>query len=546
VRKVKRGTLSVNLPLSIEEFLPVVTKRSLRLLIVEDSEDDAFLLANELRRGGFAPTYLRVDTPTAMRTALKTEHWDVITSDHAMPFFSAPEALSLAQELRPETPFIIVSGELNIGLAVKLMKGGAHDYIQKREMPLIVPAIERELAEVELRRQRWQAEEERLVSEEKFFKAFHNSPDAINLTRLSDGVYLEVNEGAERLSGYKAEEMIGRSTINLNIWADPADRERLGAILLRDGKFENEEIMAKVKDGTLVPAIVSSRLITINGETCVLSFTRDIREQKRAEEEIRRQNRELKSASQKIQEHAAELEEHVAERTAQLTAINQELESLTYTIAHDLRAPLRAISGYSQILLEDYGSQFDTESTSYLERIMSGVTRMHQRIDEMLMFSSLSQVVMKIIPVDLSSIAFSVSQDLQQRLPEREINWQIAKGLRVNGDKNMLHTVLENLLENAWKFTMHQPQARIEFGVLEKSPESVYFVRDNGAGFSQESADRLFGIFQRLHDDAQFPGIGIGLASVKRIIERHGGRVWAESEVNQGATFYFTINEQAV
>jgi PAS domain S-box-containing protein len=410
-------------------------------------------------------------------------------------------------------------------------------------LPLIIPTIERELNEVELRRQRWQAEEERRISEEKFFKAFHNSPDAINLSRLTDGLYLEINEGAEKLSGYKAEELIGQSSINLNIWAEPVERDRLGTKMLRDGKLDNEEIKVKTKDGILKPALISARLITINGETCVLAFTRDISEQKRAEEEIHRQNRELQAASQTIKQYADELEKRVAERTSQLSEINQELESLMYTIAHDLRAPLRAISGYSQILLDDYASQFDAESSSYIERIVSRVKRMHLLIDEMLVFSRLSQVLLEIVSVDLSDIALSVSQDLQQRQPEREIEWVIAEGLCANGDKNMLHTVLENLLENAWKFTTLQPKARIEFGTQKTPTKPVYFVRDNGAGFSPDCSERLFGIFQRLHDEKQFPGIGIGLASVKRIIERHGGRVWAESEVDQGATFYFTLSE---
>jgi DNA-binding NtrC family response regulator len=217
------------------------TPRALRLLMVEDSENDATLIEYELRRGGYAVTSRRVDTPEAMRAALEQETWDVITSDHSMPAFSAPAALRLAKELCPEMPFIIVSGEIDLNLVVSLMKAGAHDYIQKNELPRIVPSIERELEEVELRRKQRQAEEDRRISEEKFYKAFHNSPDAIYLTRLSDGAYLAVNEGFERVTGYAAAEVMGQTTFTLNVWTDPAARPRLAEKLLRDGKFDNNE-----------------------------------------------------------------------------------------------------------------------------------------------------------------------------------------------------------------------------------------------------------------------------------------------------------------
>jgi PAS domain S-box-containing protein len=516
-------------------------KRPLHLLMVEDSEDDAQLLVYELRQGGFAVDYQRVDTPEAMRAALVDCTWDVITSDHAMPSFSAPGALALAKELCPDVPFVIVSGEMDLNLAVSLMRAGAQDYIQKRELPLLAPTIERELAEVEVRRQRQQAEEERRISEEKLFKAFQNSPDAINLTRFSDGVYLEVNEGAEKLSGYSAAELLGKSTLELNIWADPQQRVRLNQKLLNAGKLENEEVNVRNRSGQIIPSSISARVITINGEACVITFTRDISEQKRIEEEIRRQNRELQAASELIQQHAAELEERVADRTAELRAINQELEAFTSTIAHDLRAPLRAIRNYSQILLEDNAEQLDTDGQNFLNRIVLVTQRMSHLIDDLLAFSRLSKAELTIQSVDLSQIAQMIAEELQQHEPERQVVWKIADGLQVTGDENLLRTVMENLLGNAWKFSARQPQACIEIGKQDGLNGPLYFVRDNGAGFDPQYISRLFGMLQRLHSSSEFPGNGIGLASVRRIIERHGGRIWAEGQVNQGATFYFTL-----
>jgi PAS domain S-box-containing protein len=519
----------------------VMEDRPLRLLMAEDSEDDAQLLVYELQRGGFAVDFQRVATPEAMRAALAECAWDVITSDHAMPAFSAPAALALAKEFCPDTPFIIVSGEMDLNLAVSLMRSGAQDYIQKRELPLLAPTIERELAEVEVRRQRQKADEERRISEEKFYKAFQNSPDAINLTRLSDGVYLEVNEGTERLSGYSAAEILGKSTLGLNIWADPQQRVRLNQKLLNTGKLENEEVNVRNRSGQIFPSSISARVITINGEACVITFTRDIREQKRAEEEIRRQNRELQAASELIQQHAAELEERVADRTAELRAINQELEAFTNTIAHDLRAPLRAISSYSQILLEDNLQQLDADGQTYLKRIILVTQRMSHLIDDLLAFSRLSKAEINYGPVDLTQLARTIAEELQEQQPERQAIWHIADGLLVTGDENLLRTALENLLGNAWKFSVYQPRTQIEVGVQEIAEEKIYFVRDNGAGFDPQHANHLFGMLQRLHNNNEFPGNGIGLTSVKRIIERHGGRIWAEGQVNRGATFYFTL-----
>jgi PAS domain S-box-containing protein len=236
-----------------------------------------------------------------------------------------------------------------------------------------------------------------------------------------------------------------------------------------------------------------------------------------------------------------ELEQRVQERTAQLEAANRELEAFSYSVSHDLRAPLRGIDGWSLAFLEDYGDGLDDQGRSYLDWVRAETQRMGQLIDDMLSLSRVSRGEMRREPVDLSALVQNIAGKLRQTEPERQVEFTIQPGLAVTGDPRLLEMALFNLLENAWKFTGKQPAARIEFGGMEQDGEPVFFFRDNGSGFDMAYASNLFGAFQRLHQDLEFPGTGIGLATVQRVIDRHGGRIWAEAAVDQGATFYFTL-----
>ncbi len=242
-----------------------------------------------------------------------------------------------------------------------------------------------------------------------------------------------------------------------------------------------------------------------------------------------------------IRSYATTLEDRVAERTAELVAVNRELESFAYSVSHDLRAPLRSITGFTGAVFEDCGGSLDRDAKDHLQRVLSASRRMGEMIDTLLDLSRVSRREMHQGTVDLSALARLVIEDLRQRDPGREVEVAITPGLATRGDAHLLQLVLENLLGNAWKFTSKKQQAKIEFGVQDLEAGSAFFVRDDGSGFDMEYAAKLFDPFQRLHTDADFEGSGIGLATVFRIVHRHGGHVWAEAEINRGARFFFTV-----
>ncbi len=256
-----------------------------------------------------------------------------------------------------------------------------------------------------------------------------------------------------------------------------------------------------------------------------------------------------------LQRYAADLERRVEERThelqerndalrrnaAELLAANTELDAFAYSVSHDLRAPLRSIDGFSQILLEDYSGTLDAAGRESLQRVRAASQRMGTLIDDLLKLARVTRVEIRTEDVDLSGMAREIAAELQRATPERLVEFAIAPGLSARGDARLLRVALDNLLRNSWKYTAKQAQPRIEFASIAANGERAFMVRDNGAGFDMQYADKLFGVFQRLHSPAEFEGTGVGLATVRRIITRHGGRIWAEGVVDRGATFYFTL-----
>ena len=237
-----------------------------------------------------------------------------------------------------------------------------------------------------------------------------------------------------------------------------------------------------------------------------------------------------------------ELEDRVAERTRELLVANRELEAFSYSVSHDLRGPVDALNGFAYVLSKEYRSRLDEKGNELVDHIRNSGKRMMLLIDDLLNLSRVTSVAMQHEPVDLCAIALSIRDELRLGAPARQVDFIIAGEGTVDGDPRLLRVVIDNLLRNAWKYTARNPDARIEFGSTNKDGNQVYFVRDNGVGFDQRSAHRLFQPFQRLHSAAEFPGNGIGLATVQRIVRKHGGDVWAESQVDKGATFFFSLS----
>jgi PAS domain S-box-containing protein len=339
-----------------------------------------------------------------------------------------------------------------------------------------------------------------------------------------EGKVLDANKEYVRLSGHNIlGQIIGRKVTQ---WTAEHDRARNAEKVrqcLEHGFVRDLEIDYADKDGRVTPVEINATAVETTGGTVIMTLCRDITERKKAEDEIRHLNESL--------------EQRVIERTT-------ELEAFSYSVSHDLRAPLRAIDGFSQALLEDYENKLDAQGKDYLTRIRTSTRLMAELIEDLLTLSRITRTDMDIIPVvNLTRMAQSIIDELQRAHPQRIANIKIAGSLEDSADPRLIRIVLENLLGNAWKFTGKKPIAEIEFGSTKKDNKKVYFIRDNGAGFDMEYAEKLFAPFQRLHDAEEYPGTGIGLATVKRIVHRHGGTVRAEGSPNQGATFYFTLQK---
>lgn len=523
------------------------------------------------------------------------------------------------------------------------------------------------------------------IQEEKFSKAFHSSPNAINLTRLSDGLIMEANAGFLKMSGYGQAEISGKTVTDLGLWAHDEDRMMILKELKNKSDVRDREFQFRIKSGDIITGLFSAEMIIINDvpfilssindisarkqaekalqesnaylerlnnalidavfvvrhpqgvveylndaaitmfgyskkevlEASILKFypdqeaysrveaifresldqkknlirfetilkrktgdtfpafltatfikenekivkciviVQDITEQKRDNEVIRRLNteleqrvaqrtRELKDSQMALLNLVDDLNEsakHIADVNRSLEAVNKELNAFNYSVSHDLRAPLRGIDGFSAALMEDYADRLDGDGKNYLERIRKATFNMNRLIDDLLSLSRVLQSDFYRQEFDLTAIVREVAEDIQQRTPLKNVVIEIEKGLTVKADQRLVQIAVTNLLDNAMKFAGKTEQPHIQFGVNRQGDQTVFFVRDNGVGFDMAYVDKIFDAFQRLHRSEDFPGTGIGLATVQRVIHRHGGRIWAQGEPGKGATFFFTLSE---
>jgi PAS domain S-box-containing protein len=359
---------------------------------------------------------------------------------------------------------------------------------------------------------------------------FDNALDGIIITD-EDFRIVAVNRAFTAITGYSAEEAIGNSPRMLRSGRqDEAFYETMRRALRETGNWQGE-IWDKRKDGMDYCEHLS--ISAVHGErgeiTNYCAVFADITPRKTAETKLLRLN--------------AELEARVAQRTAALDHANKELEAFSYSVSHDLKAPLRHIAGFSGLLLNQNYEQLDSKGKDYLQRIVTSSTHMGKLIDDLLNLSRVTLQPLSARPVDLSAIAHQISSALAEASPQRHVEISIAPNLTACADPGLMRVVMDNLIGNAWKYSAKSAQACIEIGSMNRDGDTVFYVRDNGAGFSMEYAHKLFMPFQRLHHADQFEGTGIGLTTVKRIIERHQGKIWIESAVNTGTTAFFTIGK---
>ena len=477
------------------------------------ASNTAVIYANKVAGETFSPSWIseNVTRITGYGTdeALQTSWWiDHLHPDDRSRVLAEMGALVKKEELATEYRFRFKDGTYHwVHDEARLIRDAEGQALEV--FGSWVDSTERRRAEAALRE-----------SEERFRLLVGTVRDYAIYMLDPNGRVVSWNRGAEQIKGYSAEEIVGR---HFSCFYPPeavaaGAPEHALAMAAEKGRFEEENWRLR-KDGSRFWADVVITAVR-DEEGKLFGFakvTRDLTERKRTNELLRR-------------------------HTAQLEAANVELDAFAYSVSHDLRAPLRSIDGFSQALLEDYAGRLDAAGQDYLQRVRAATQRMATLIDDLLDLSRVTRSEMTIAPVDLSELARELATELTSGDPERHVEIVITPDVAVRADRGLLRVVLQNLMGNAWKFTGKRSDARIEVGVVAADGERAYYVRDNGAGFDMAYASKLFGAFQRLHRVTEFPGTGVGLATVQRIIHRHGGRVWAESAVGRGATFYFTLS----
>jgi signal transduction histidine kinase len=486
------------------------------VLVLEDNPGDAGLLQQELS----AEVLIDVNLTVAPRLSdgldlLGIRQFDAVLVDLNLPDSQGMATFERLRAAVPEVPLIVHTGVHDDAIALRALRGGAQDYLVKG--PGIGPAliravkfaIERHRVRVELELRAAQLDKNRTALR--------------HVVEASADVILILNKaGAVRFVNFGAEDMYGRCAADLVTQA--------GTFVIQGGTVD---IDIPLPDGTVRTAEVRAIEIEWDEEPATLILLHDVTERKRAREQVEAQN--------------VLLEERVRERTAELLAANVELEAFAYSVSHDLRAPLRHIKGFAQMLEEEAVEHRDASAQTLIGRILRSVDRMRELIDSLLGFSRLGRCPVSRQLVDLGPLVNEVIEELDPEAEGRQVEWSVASLPAIDADPSLLRIVLVNLLSNALKFTRDRDHARIEvFSVDGSHPAPVIAVRDNGIGFAAEDAERLFGVFQRLHSQTDFEGSGVGLATVRRIVAKHGGRVWAEGEMGVSATFFFSLGPEEV
>ena len=513
-----------------------VMNPSIRLLHLEDDPLDAELIRLRLKSAGLLCDISWVRGKEAFETALESKTFDLVLSDYNLPGYDGLSALKHVREKQPELPVIMISGGLSEEEAVDCLKAGATDYVIKQRPQRLDTAVRRALVEKDERVARRRAEDE-IFRQNLFLRQVIDLNPNFIFARDRAGRFVLVNNAMSEAHGLSVEEMLGKTEADITSDAQEAARflrADLGVMDTLREVFVAEQKITDASGKVRWLQTVKRPIVAENGTADrVLGVAVDITERKRAKEEILRLN--------------AELEERVQQRTFQLETLNKELEAFSYSVSHDLRSPLNTIDGFGQMLMRLEGEKISDKGKHYLSRIRVATRQMSELIEGLLSLAQLSHDKLRSEVVDLSTISREIEKVFREREPERQVQINIQDGLLMHGDTRLLSAVMHNLMGNAWKFSSKQLAARIDVGsALGADSEIIYFVKDNGAGFDMAHAKKLFTPFERLHSSTDFSGTGVGLTTVKRVIDRHGGRIWAESSVNEGASFYFTLEQAGV
>jgi len=542
----------------------------LRILHLEDNDDDVELVRLALKRQQIDCDIRAVATSNDYLSALESAKFDVILSDSGLPGYDGREALAVARDRAPDTPFIVLSGNSEpfdaldaaetVGITAQLAKSELKSLAgilrrvvdQQRTLssgpePLSIPTLK---APTQL-----EATQHLITVVQK-----------LSLARNLDTICSIVRRAARELTGADGATFILRDGNDCHyvdedaiapLWKGhrfPMNTCISGWAMLNREPVAIEDIYqdARIPQDAYRPTFVKSLvMVPIRTAEPIGAIGAYWATEKRATPEEIHLLQALADSTCIAMESVdlfTHLEQRVErrtlqlhERSAELERLNQELEAFSYSVAHDLRSPLISIDGFGQLLLENVAAPFDRTRQDHLERIVGAAKRMHTLIDDLLRLSKIGRAPMHKVPLDLSAIAQEVVRVIRNRDPKRVVDVVIAEGLTAYGDVGLMRIALENLFANAWKFTSKRENARIELGARAEPGRMVYFVADNGAGFDQARAKKLFSPFQRLHAPEDFPGAGIGLATARRVVHRHGGEIWAEARIDQGATFNFHI-----
>ena len=502
--------------------------RVLRFLLLDSTGEIHSRAARAIKSLGLNFDLERVELQHDFGKMLKESHWDAIIVNGTNGKYNIDEVYERVRQVRP-VPVIGIVREKEKETEFRAIKKGIHDLISLSELNELPFSLLRVLqTEKQLRTS--ELVENELQRQVKFLNDVFNAVQEGICVMDTKYTILQANSWYRKMFA-KRGNVIGKQCFKILMGeTEPCADCNLLETLEREGA--KRQTISFVEDGKTKWLEVNSYPLRNSAQQIigVIQSVKDITSQKLAELELMKLNREL--------------DERVKQRTAQLEAANKELEAFSYSVSHDLRAPLVRIDGFSQLLLDLHAEELSDEARHYLNRIRSSVLLMSQLIDDLLDLSRVTRKSMVIRDVNLSKLAEQIIQTFREAEPHRKVNISIQPNVIAKGDIHLLTRVMDNLLNNAWKFTSKKSDAMIEFGVAKKSPVTVYFIKDNGAGFKSEYADQLFAPFKRLHSNKDFPGNGIGLATVQRIIHRHGGKIWAIGEVDKGATFYFTLQSQ--